>query len=224
MSIHSRIVAGACALAFMPMLAQAIPITYSFTGQLTAFRADDGVTERSLDSLGSRSITGTLSYDTDRQDVTDISGLFRLAFSGEGFFFHAGHAGIDGAQSIRREDTAAQDSILFFEFYEYMLAESLDTLTATLELYGSGLLNAGIGAPNSMIDPTQFEYGSGLFGSTSWDYDQSVTRLSGAFDITSMTVEATSVPEPDSAALLGAALVMFALTHRHRRRRSASGS
>lgn len=222
MSIRRKVLAGAFALAFMPLLAHGIPITYSFTGQLTAFRADDGITELTLDSLGSRLITGTLSYDTDRQDVTELSGLFRLAFSGEGFFFDAGHAGIEGAQSINRDDTAALDSILFFEFYEYMLAESLDTLTATLDLRGNDLLNPGIGAPDSMFDPARLEYGSGLFGSTSWDYDQTVTGLSGAFDITSSTSETASVPEPRSAAPFGIALVLFALTHRYRRRRTAA--
>jgi PEP-CTERM motif len=221
MRAENRIItAGAIVLLCLPMLAKAIPLSYSFTGQLTAFGADDGVTQRTIESLGSRSITGTVSYDTDRQDVSAIIDLLRIAFSGDNFSFDAGFAGIEGAQSIYREDTASLDSISFFEFYEYMLPESMDTLTTTLELHGDDLLNPDIGAANSMIDPTQLQYGSGLFDSTRWDYGESVTRLHGAFDVTSISLAATSVPEPDSVALLGTALLLFALAHRHRRRRS----
>lgn len=220
MSIRSRIVmTGTAMLLCLPMLARAIPISYSFTGELTAFESDDGITQRTLESLGSRAITGMLSYDTDRQDW-DLSGLFRIAFAGEGFHFDAGHAGIEGSQAIHRDDTAATDFISFFEFYEYMLPESMDTLTTTLDLYGEDLLNPGIGPPDSMIDPAALDLGTGLFGSTSWDYAESVTRLNGAFRITSLDRLSTSVPEPGSAALSGTALLLFALSCRFGRRRA----
>ncbi|MBB6096386.1 hypothetical protein HNQ60_005308 [Povalibacter uvarum] len=215
MCIWARIVAATIALSF-PLLALAVPISYSFTGLLTAFNADDGSTQRTLESLSTRSITGTFSYDTDRQNVSDLTGLLRISISGDGFLFDAGYAGIEGAQSIYRDDSAALDSINFFEYYEYMLPDSLETRTTTLELFGLDLLNARTGPSDSAIDPGRFGYGLGSFWGTNWDFDQATTGLNGMFDITSLRREGVEVPEPAGAALLGAGLLLFALAQRRR--------
>ena len=216
-----RTAAAAIALS-LPLLAHAIPISYSFTGLLTAFNSDDGTTQRTLESLSTRSITGTLSYDTERQDTSDLLGLLRISINGDGFSFDAGYAGIEGAQSIYRDDSAALDSINFFEYYEYMLADSLETRTTTLDLFGIDLLNVGVGPADSAIDAGRFQYGLGSFWGTNWNYDQAVTRLNGFFDITSLQRQGVDVPEPAGAALLGTSLLLLALASRRRSRANAT--
>ena len=63
-------------------------------GELTWFTFDEGVQHRTLDSLSTRAITGVFSYDSERQDTSDIAGLLRIAISGDGFFFDAGEEGV----------------------------------------------------------------------------------------------------------------------------------
>ena len=113
------IAAGALALLSLPFASHAMPVSYSFTGELTWFTFDEGVQHRTLDSLSTRAITGVFSYDSERQDTSDIAGLLRIAISGDGFFFDAGEEGLSiGAQSVRRDDTTTVDELRLFEFYE----------------------------------------------------------------------------------------------------------
>ena len=111
-----------------------------------------------------------------------------------------------GAQSVRRDDTTTLDELRLFEFYEPQPDPwTLLTRESVLHLFGADLLNPGIGPVNSLLDVSKFEYGNGVFGGTDYSFlEQAVTySIHGAFDVTSLSRQGTSVPEPGSLLLLG---------------------
>jgi hypothetical protein len=229
--------------AMVPTAAFAMPVTYDFTGELNNMIVyTDGTTNGKFihDSLPTRTIHGTVEYDTDTVPplvTVPYSGVgddaaealnfdpsisfLRLTIAGSGFAMNtdlpAGAVTDTFSEGLTAVDFApgAQDVAIFGEGAEYVIGDIRYGRSQDLYVNGPNLISPGHGAPQILPIADFFHDGSGSFGNYHLlPGDQFWRGYGGSFDVTSFTRAASSVPEPGSLVLFAAGLLSLAASGR----------
>ena len=211
------------AMVLLPAAAQAVPVTYSYTGQLVGFESTLPGIAPDLASMMSSDISGWVMVDLDAEGIPvspshpSIFGYGhavtepQLLLRGEGFEFTVNQAGEETWHAVHHTDDPSSDSV----FYGEQFSRSNDSLlgelrTLSVDFIGHDLLGVGPSDPKSLPNPAAFEAGAGRFAWWTFDADEiKQVLMEGVFTIDSMKLETMAVPEPGTALLMLLGIVLL---------------
>ena len=214
-----------------PFSAFAVPVTYSYTGELISFASTLPDVPKDLSEMQSTRISGWAIVDLDA-DGTPLFPVHpqifgyghsvsepHVSLSGEGFQFRPNDGTAQTYHGVSHTVDPSGDSVRYGELFD----RSVDTpagsrlaeiRTLSVDFLGPDLLGIN---PRSLPDPAEFATGAGRFAWWTWDeHDIKTVLLEGVFLVDSIQLETTAVPAPPTWSLFLLGLVFLTLATRRR--------
>jgi hypothetical protein len=218
-------------LLLLPIAALAVPVSISWTGEITGYQVSGGGFP-SL-PLPTTSISGVITYDTSALPTPDAGNPPEIFSASGGDFIHSTINWAGGLFQPFVPGGSASDSLLIVDSDndEFAVTDTWSFLDPSGEFQRDALMTfslfglpdlftigAGTASATSVPDPTLLFFGEGGY------FDLRVDFLSGdiggflaTFQVNSFEVAPISVPEPATVLLMLIGLSGLGLVHRRKR-------
>lgn len=221
------------ALMFLPIAAPAVPVSISWTGELTGYFVSGGGFP-SL-PLSTTSISGVITYDTSLLPVPDAGNPPDIFSVSGGDFIHSTINWAGGLFQPAAAGGVASDSLLIVDSIsdEFTVTDTWTFLdpsgefqhdaSMTFSLFGLPDLytvGEGIASATTLPDQTLLSFGTGGYFDLQLDFlsEGDISGFIADFQVTSFDATSpTSVPEPATLVLMLIGLSGLSIVHRRKR-------